>query len=243
MFSILLILASAAHPSWQSALPQGAVVIETARVPSLLHQNRLLVLWMRDSHEDGREIERDEPYTCPDRTRGSRYISGEAAVSLVDISRQRIINTVHLDPPDDPYLDVPLRIRRGLYWTPATGIEGKPVILRLRDLNGDGLDFEFPLYQEDSCSLIWGTLVGYSESHDQAVWYEVHLKVIEGAHVHYTLLHWIESLYQGGAKGSGRWSYTRAYPEEHPSQYVFDIRSDTELERFEGTETIISLEP
>jgi hypothetical protein len=238
-----LLLALARSPSWRHALPKGAVVVETIPLSSHRHSNRLLALWMSESHEGGREIEADEPYTCPDETRGSHYLSGRVKFSLVDMSRQRIINTVHLDPPDDPYLDLPLRIRRGIYWTAAFEGESKPVIMRLRDVNGDGLAHEFTLYQEDSCSLVWGSLVGYSETQDRVIWYEVHLKVIDGDHVSYQLLHWVDGLYQKGGNERGGWSYPRSYPEQEPRQYAFDIHYDAELQRFEGTETITPLTP
>lgn len=229
----LLLLASMPPWLWQAELPQSAVVVESARVESVRHPDRLLVLWMANPHEDGRVIEPDEPYTCPDHTRGSRYLSGRAAVSLLDLRERRIINTVDLAT-----LDLPLSIRRGVYWVKTAPGEGRPEILRLRDYNGDGKAHEFALYQADSCSLLFGTLVGYSEQRDQVLWYEVDLTVTDVGETTQVTRHWVDGLFKQGGLPGRRWVFTRSYPEENPKRYELDIRYNQEAERFQGTEVI-----
>jgi len=231
---------------WRQAMPPDATIVETARLVSSVHPNRLLVLWMRDAVEDGRDIDDDEPYTCPDQTRGSRYLRGNAAVSLVDLARDEILNTVVIDreglQPQDSRIELPLRIRRGLYAVSAASGEARPAIMDLRDWNGDGLPHEFSLYEADSCSLLFGTLVGYSERRDRVIWYEVVLRVTEDNQILKPLhSHWSDGLFQARTCHKGRCVFMQSYSSEGPRQFKFDIHYNAGAERFEGTETIVEL--
>lgn len=71
-------------------LPAGALIIETQPVKT----NRALILWMLRPTRNPRDLP-DEPYTCPEETRGS-YYSGATRVSLVDTQTRSIINTVSI---------------------------------------------------------------------------------------------------------------------------------------------------
>src|SRR5215831_2262364 len=80
-----------------SGLPPGAVVVETR---SLAGHNRVLVLWMLNPKRNPNNYGKDEPYTCPDYSRGS-YYSGPTRVSLVNSVTNSIINTINITPGDD----------------------------------------------------------------------------------------------------------------------------------------------
>jgi hypothetical protein len=196
---------------------------------------------MADAEERVSPIEPDEPYTCPDETRGSAWLEGRASVSLVDVGRQEIVDTIAigspLDAPGDR-IDLPLSIRPGVYRVRNAKPEGRPEIVRLRDWNGDGLPHEFTLYQTETCSLTFGTLVGYSEARDRLVWYGVELTVAEGGARRTETLHWVDGLFRGGVSRSARDAFTRGYPEERPKTRRFEIRYDRARGRFVGTETI-----
>ena len=88
-------------------------------------------------------------YSCPEETLGS-YYSGPTRVSLLDSVTNRIINTVTVRTPfgDKDEFDVPYLIHANFYRVepPLKDGEGKPVILDLKDYNGDGKALEFAFF-------------------------------------------------------------------------------------------------
>lgn len=129
-------------------VPEDAIVVETRRLVSTSHPNRMLVLWMVTPRKNQTNYAWDEVYSCPEQSRGSHY-SGPTRVSLVDLANGKLINTISVftgDGEADSF-DLPYQIRKGHYYrVPVmvkTGIEAKPNLIWLKDYNGDGKALEF----------------------------------------------------------------------------------------------------
>jgi hypothetical protein len=75
--------------------PRGAIIVEQRTLPS--EPDRALALWMLRP-ERSEPIPEDDPYTCPDETRGNAY-HGPTRVSLINLTERRIINTINIRDP------------------------------------------------------------------------------------------------------------------------------------------------
>ena len=158
-------------------------MIEVQPIQSTKHPHRALLLWMLNPLKVPRDTP-DDPYTCPEYTRGSHY-QGPTRVSLVDPQTKKIINTLKIQNPleGQDTFDIPYRIESGLYYHVAgvpQGKEGKPTIMWLKDYNGDGHAWEFALFDAIACMGLPTTLIGYSEAQDRVIQYPVELTVISG---------------------------------------------------------------
>ena len=238
-------------------LPAGAVVIERATIPQTIHKDRELVLWMLSPQQHDRgEFSKSNPYMCPEMTLGS-YYSGPTRVSLVDTNSKRSINTVtirHSLGAEDSF-DIPYRILADYaYLVPGHehGSEGKPALLALRDLNGDGLPLETAFYEAEACMGLQTTLVGYSPKQDRVIQYEVELtlaaqKIVEGRGVvnrekpTTIAIKWVDYLFATSPTRPGRWSYQIDYRGRLGTLDSYDVRYDPSLEKFFGT--LASLPP
>src|SRR5262245_36405465 len=155
-------------------LPSGAVIIEEQPLSSESYPDRALILWMVNPTNYPSDAQKDpeEPYTCPDETRGSCY-SGPTRVSLINTTTRTVINTIEikdwhfvegvegLENKADSF-DIPYAIRKGYYYhvedagdapagdAPAgdapEGVEMKARVMWLKDYNGDGKALEFALF-------------------------------------------------------------------------------------------------
>jgi len=147
-----------------------------------------------------RNIADDEPYTCPDETRGSSY-TGPTRVSLIDTSSNTIINTVQVKDyeGESDRLDLPYAIRHGYYYyapKPArAGAQTRPTILQLRDYNGDGKATEFALFDALACMGLETTLIGYSESQDRVIHFPIQITIIEGGSRAVQSTYWADYLF------------------------------------------------
>ncbi|MGB7923504.1 MAG: hypothetical protein WCF57_09685 [Pyrinomonadaceae bacterium] len=216
-------------------LPAGALVIETQPVKT----DRALILWMLNPKRVPRDVP-DEPYTCPEETRGS-YYSGATRVTLVDTQTRRIINTVRItqeynEGADE--FDLPYQIHSGSYYHVegvATGREGKPTIMWLRDYNGDGKALEFALFDALACMGLQTTLIGYSERQDKVVQYPIRLVVEEKGKRSVEIRRWADYLFSGKPKSAGYWRYEIDYSGRGGLLDKYEIRYNRRLERFEGS--------
>jgi hypothetical protein len=69
-----------------TAQPPDAFVVERAPIPSSIHANREMVLWMLSPQKHDRgPFSESNPYMCPEYTLGS-YYSGPTRISLIDTS-------------------------------------------------------------------------------------------------------------------------------------------------------------
>lgn len=232
-------------------LPPGAVVIERAAIPSTIHKNRELVLWMLSPQRHDRgEFSQSNSYSCPEMTVGS-YYSGPTRVSLKDTNSKRLINTVTIRSSygDEDSFDIPYRILADYqYIVPGHehGSEGTPALLALRDLNGDGLPLETAFYQAEACMGLQTTLVGYSPKHDRVIQYEVELKVTEQKIVEgrgianienptTETITWVDYLFATLPTRPGRWSYQIDYRGRGGPLDSYDVYYDSSREKFVGT--------
>lgn len=214
-------------------LPPGAVVIERATVRS----DRDLVLWMlKPTKFDRGPNTKDNPYTCPERTRGHHY-SGPTRVSLVEPATKRVLNTVPIHPYAEDSFDVPYRIVPDYdYRVPGAkpGEEGQPKLLDLRDFNGDGLPLEAAFYEAQACMGLLTTLVGYSPKQDRVVQYPVELRVTGDGPVRTVTQLWVDYLFSYKPVSPRRWLYEIDYRGRAGSLDAYDIRYDPARERFHG---------
>jgi hypothetical protein len=237
---LLLVWIAAAGPALSQTaateLPKGAVIIERRNLPLGNTLKRALVLWMLRPEKHPTGYQADEPYTCPDYTRGS-YYSGPARVSVIDTSTGKVINTVQLE--DEENVDVPYSIRKGYYYQVSTqtkpGIEAKPTIIWLRDYNGDGKPLEFAMFDAEACMGLQTTLIGYSPKRDRVIQYPLILRR-SGKSTTEKLL-WIDYLFSKQPVRPGHWKYEVDYRGRGGELEKWDIRYNAATEQFEGTFT------
>jgi hypothetical protein len=215
-------------------LPAGALIIEAQPV----NTNRALVLWMLNPKRVPRDAP-DEPYACPEETRGS-YYTGATRVSLVDARTRRIINTVKItqeynEGADE--FDIPYQIHSGSYYRVegvAAGREGKPTIMWLRDYNGDGKAAEFALFDAPACMGLQTALIGYSERQDKVIQYPVRVVAEAKGKRAVEVRNWVDYLFSRKPEGEGYWKYQIDYRGRGGSLDEYEIRYDRRAERFEG---------
>ncbi|HEV7843068.1 MAG TPA: hypothetical protein VGO69_05190 [Pyrinomonadaceae bacterium] len=242
-FPLFLLLYFPAQSLGQSYdLPAGAVIVETRPVQSKAHPDRALVLWMVKPEKHPRDTP-DDIYTCPEETRGS-YYSGPTRISLVDTKTRLAINTVKLTreyEDDEDSFDIPYKIHDGYYRVAGVpkGREGKPVIMLLRDYNGDGRAQEFALFDAVACMGLPTTLIGYSESRDRVIQYPVNIEVAEGAKRSRRTIYWPDYLFSRKPKRPGYWKYEIDYRGRAGTLDKWEIRYNRQREAFEGSVTFI----
>lgn len=234
--SVSLVLASMFQSGGQNyRLPREAFVLETKVVGT----NRTLVLWMLHPKKVPRDTP-DEPYTCPEETRGS-YYSGPARVSLVNTATGKLVNTVSIKAEGtgaEDEFDLPYKIRVGSYYKVidgTVGLEGKPDLMWLGDYNGDGRALEFALYDAVACMGLQTTLIGYSELHDRVIQYPIRLVTVESGKQGLATSRWADYLFSKPAIKPGYWKYEIDYRGRGGSLDRYVIRYNKRLERFEGT--------
>jgi hypothetical protein len=223
--------AVAAPPATEYELGDGAMIIETQPVTP----KRALVLWMVRPTKHPRDTP-DEPYTCPEYTRGN-YYSGATRVSLVDSQTRKVINTVNVSPEGDEF-DLPYSIRPDHYYH-VEGVpketEGKPTLMWLKDYNGDGKAWEFALFDAQACMGLSTTLLGYSDRQDKVIQYQTHLVVSDSKQKpSASTEYWTDYLFSKKATSPGSWKYEIDYRGRGGSLDKYEIHYDKQTERFEG---------
>ncbi len=217
------------------SLPKSAVVLEKVKVTA----NREMILWMENPTKHPRS-EEDDIYTCPDNTRG-HYYTGVTSVSLIDIKRKKIINTLEItsDGIESGFntLDLPYLIRKGYYDVPKVdkNKEGNPVLMKLADYNADGKPFEFALFDAIACMGLETTLIGYNAKQDKVIQYETELKTSEGTGKEY----WVDYFFGQKVNKQGFWKYEIDYRGRAGALEKYEIRYDRKREMFYGTRTSI----
>lgn len=155
-------------------LPSGARIIETARVPVHAAKARVLVLWMKAPRRVMSSWD-----SAADLVYGDHWF-GPAFLSLIDPSAARLLNTVtihgHQESPDDNGgFAIPIFTYNFSYYVPHPGKDrkGKPLLLYLRDLTGEGVAGQFVLFAPVVSGISAGSVFGYSSRSDSAVQYAV----------------------------------------------------------------------
>lgn len=216
-------------------LPPDSLVLEARPLQSAAHSDRALLLWMANPKRNPRQA--GEVYTCPEYTRGS-YYSGPTRVSLVNARTRRIINTLSVaDSGGTDSFDIPYLIRRYYYTVPVleNGSEGKPVVMWLKDYNGDGRAQEFALFDAMACMGLATTLIGYSEAQDRVIQYPAEIELIHGAERTTETMYWVDYLFSKKPVRRGYWKYQIDYRGRDGSLETYEIRYNARRERFEGT--------
>ena len=85
--------------------------------------------------------------------------------------------------------------------------EGKPQILVLRDINGDGKPYEFAMFDAWACMGLNTALFGYSEMQDKVIQYPVELKTNGKTTTDY----WVDYLFSKKPIRKGYWKYEIDY--------------------------------
>jgi len=232
---VSLFIAPSFHTAQQNyGLPTGAFVIETKTITL----NRTLVLWMMNPKKVPRDTP-DEPYTCPEETRGS-YYSGPTRVSLVNPKNHTIINSITIKSEEDgaeDAFDLPYQIHIGKYYKVIEGTarpEGKPDLMWLGDYNGDGKALEFALFDAVACMELQTTLIGYSEKRDRVIQYPIKLVAVNGKERQIEVVHWIDYLFSKPANKPRYWKYEIDYRGRGGTLDKYEIRYNKQRERFEG---------
>lgn len=223
----------------QYGLPENAKVIETRTLTSKAHPDRKLVLWMLNPKRNPREPA-GEVYTCPEYTRG-HYYSGAIRVSLVDLKTSKIINTTKVKDQsgEEGVFDMPYKIARGYYYqvVKSNAKEAKPIILALKDFNGDGKAHEFVLYDAAGCMGLQTALIGYSERQDKVIQYQTVLTTRDKTTSKTETLWWVDYFFSKQATKNGVWKYEVDYRGRNGTLDQYEIRYNAKQERFEGALT------
>ncbi|MCW5198483.1 hypothetical protein VU07_00265 [Desulfobulbus sp. F4] len=221
-------------------LPTDALIVEERPLQSEGHSDRALVLWMVKPEKHPLEYGPDDPYACPDTTRGS-YYSGPTRVSLIDIKTKNIVNTVAIKQEYNGGMDsfdLPYAIRQGHYYKvegkPNEGEEVNPNLIWLKDYNGDGKILEFALFDALSCMGLPSTLIGYSDKQDKVMQYEIHLKTNNDKEK-INISRWCDYLYEQKPQKSGYWQYEIDYRGRGGSLNKYEIKYNANKEWFEGS--------
>jgi hypothetical protein len=103
--------------------------------------------------------------------------------------------------------EIPFYVSKGHYHVPPPDAkkEGKPAIMMLRDLTGEGVAGQFVLFDYVNCGGAAGTVVGYSPRSDRAMQYSV--EIITGDDKPKTEL-WAERIFETRRIRSGYRDFT-----------------------------------
>jgi hypothetical protein len=237
LFGAIPVLASPARNPY--GIPNNALILETWNLPASAHADRALVLWMLNAEKHLRDS--GEIYTCPDQTRGD-YYSGLLRISLVNPKTNQLINTLAVDGPpssDEKTIDIPCRIKDKLYYR-VPGVsgekEGKPKIINLVDLNGDGKALEFVLYNAIACMGLDTALIGYSTRQDKVIQYPVELRIQKAkGKPDAETLKWADYLFAEKPIRPGYFKYEIDYRGRGGTLDKYEVKYDPAQELFSGT--------
>jgi hypothetical protein len=201
----------------QKLLPPNAKIIETANLKVSQGKPRALVLWMETPD---RVVWRDDPgYVCVRQVYGDHWV-GPTRLSLVDLARPTLVNTLQVrssyEQPNDlgntstakpGVFEIPFWVPNYHYHVPRPDAkrEGKPTIMVLRDLTGEGVAGQFVLFDYVNCGGASGSVVGYSPRSDQAVQYSV--EIITGDEKPKIEL-WAMQIFETRPIRAGQWDFT-----------------------------------
>jgi len=172
---ILLSLPAPAAEPISALLPHDACIIETANVTTSNGNPRVLLLWM----------------TAPQRVTaswdsGADFVYGDhwfapTSLSLVDPSNGKLLNTIRIHSnsrQDHGNFRIPFFTFDGPYYVPHPNRDhkGKPVLLHLQDLTGEGVAGQFALFDYDATGIYESSVFGYSPQSDAAVQYRIEVK-------------------------------------------------------------------
>lgn len=187
-------------------LPGGAQIIETATVPARGAKPRALVLWMNAPRRVMSSGSTDADFVV------GHHWFGPAFLTLMDPSRARVINTLQIHPNPEltsagTDIALPFFTHDYLYYVPHPGKDhkGKPLLMRLRDLTGEGVAAQFALFDAVVSGVTTGSVLGYSTQSDTAVQYPI---VTTTNHFNPVVRSWREHLLLTKPIRAGYWKFT-----------------------------------
>jgi hypothetical protein len=158
-------------------LPPDAKIIETASLSVRGGKARTLVLWMSNPKRVVASWD-----SAADLVYGDHWF-GPTSLSLIDPTHRKLINTIRVHSPneapdDNGSYSVPFFASDGAYYVPHTDKDdkGRPLLLHLRDLTGEGIAGQFALFDYVASGISKGSVFGYSPTSDRAVQYPIELK-------------------------------------------------------------------
>lgn len=162
-------------------LPNTARIVEYKSLKRLGYY-RALILWIDEPYINFE----DDELGCGSITWGIGYFSGDVYFSLIDIEKNKIINTVEVIT--EYGLPIPFlfssgnNIGTGAYYTSKPlGYKGlkKVEVLSLYDMNGDGKPLEFCLYEQQGCAWTTKTMYAYNRETDSLYNYRINVTTYE----------------------------------------------------------------
>ena len=159
--------------SAEKLLPAGAKIIESADIHLGGGQTRTLILWMTNPERVSATWD-----TCSDYVYGDHWF-GPTSLSLIDASKQKLINTIRVrssaDAENKGSFAVPFFTLDGPYHVPHPDKDkkGRPLILNLQDLTGEGTKGQFALFDYAACGIDQTSVFGYSPKLDKVLQYSV----------------------------------------------------------------------
>uniref|UniRef100_Q01TE8 Uncharacterized protein n=1 Tax=Solibacter usitatus (strain Ellin6076) TaxID=234267 RepID=Q01TE8_SOLUE len=187
-------------------LPPDARIVETANVPLRSAKTRVLVLWMNSPRRVMSAWD-----SAADHLYGDHWF-GRTFLSLINPSTDRLINTVTIrsnpDSSDDEGgFTIPFYTHNGFYHVPRPDKEGKgkPLLLRLQDLTGEGVAGQFVLFDHIVSGIAAGSVFGYNSRSDTAVQYAV-----EHTQNRFTPVvgFWAKQVFNRSPQRAGYWKFT-----------------------------------
>jgi hypothetical protein len=191
----------------QGLLPSDAMTVEIADLRAVVGKQRLLVLWMQSPKQEVRE---PDAGFCGDAVYGDNWV-GPTRLSLVDPVNRKLLNTIDVVGPAysrdaaDSFR-LPFLVGNYYYHVPQMNLkkEGKPTILYLRDLTGDGVAAEVVLFMYGACGIAETGVFGYQEQSDRVVPYLVEVQDGSGQP---KAEQWVSQIFAREPISPGHWDF------------------------------------
>jgi hypothetical protein len=149
---------------------------------------------------------------CSDFVYGNHWY-GPTYLSLVDVTTRKLVNTVRIRSSakaaeEKGSFAIPFFVSSDVYYVPNSDKDkaGKPTVLNLQDLTGEGTVGQFALFDyAGSCGISLSSIFGYSPKSDRAMQFPV--EVIESGDTPVVRL-WVDQIFASKAVGPGKWDLT-----------------------------------
>jgi hypothetical protein len=200
-------------PSLQKLLPDGAEIVETANLTTVVGKPRMVVLWMlRPQRYSSKNRNGGD---CSDIVTGDfgEYRKGPTRLSLIDAKQASIVNTIEIragcDQCEDSF-EIPLCVLTSTSGNPGTSN------LELKDLTGEGLRADFSLFIFEAYGLVSTGAFGYDPKSDMVVQYPIQIGRNQ------TL--WTEQVFAQAPLRPGYWRFKWARGHGDDSTYLEEVR-------------------
>lgn len=172
----------------------------------------------------------------PDFVYGDHWI-GPTHVSLFDGAQRKLINTIEVQLPHESAgekgsYSVPFFVPKYSPWyvpNPDKSGKGKPLLLHLRDLTGEGISGQFTLFDYVASGIENGSVWGYSVRSDMAVHYPV--EVLQGKFSP-VVQYWIPQVFSTEPSGAAHWKFTWEPAHGADAWVDEDVRFDARRQLF-----------